>query len=63
MLKAPSQLQHLKDQIVKKREEMIVIAKETGYISHQTVTCSQELDQIILEIQKINQTGRDCVDK
>ncbi|WP_456275763.1 aspartyl-phosphate phosphatase Spo0E family protein [Bacillus sp. AK128] len=34
-----------------KREEMITIAMETGFTSKETITCSQELDQLIIQYQ------------
>ncbi|WP_078381292.1 aspartyl-phosphate phosphatase Spo0E family protein [Sutcliffiella halmapala] len=39
--------------IKEKRASMIVLANKTGYISEQTIKCSQDLDKLIYEYQEI----------
>lgn len=43
----------LLEQIQKKREEMIAIARETGLNSNETILCSQELDKLIYKYQEV----------
>ncbi|MFS0638604.1 aspartyl-phosphate phosphatase Spo0E family protein [Mesobacillus foraminis] len=45
----------LLEQIQKKREEMIAIARETGLSSNETILCSQELDKLIYKYQALVQ--------
>jgi stage 0 sporulation regulatory protein len=40
--------------IKEKRDSMIVLANKTGYISDQTIKCSQDLDKLIYEYQKMS---------
>ncbi|MCA1029421.1 aspartyl-phosphate phosphatase Spo0E family protein [Bacillus timonensis] len=42
----------LLQQIDEKREEMIQIGMKTGYTSDKTVSCSQELDQLLNQYQR-----------
>lgn len=37
----------IKEEIEQKREEMIYSAKETGFLSVQTISVSQELDRLL----------------
>lgn len=39
--------------IKEKRDTMIAVANKTGYISDQTVKCSQDLDKLIYKYQEI----------
>nr|WP_269151542.1 aspartyl-phosphate phosphatase Spo0E family protein [Sutcliffiella horikoshii] len=39
--------------IKEKRDNMIAIANKTGYISEQTVKCSQDLDKLIYQYQEM----------
>ncbi|TYR79812.1 aspartyl-phosphate phosphatase Spo0E family protein [Priestia megaterium] len=39
-------------QIVQKRQKMVEVAEETGLTSEDTVTCSQELDQLLTLYQQ-----------
>ncbi|MGD6833608.1 aspartyl-phosphate phosphatase Spo0E family protein [Sutcliffiella halmapala] len=39
--------------IKEKRDSMIVSANKTGFISDQTIKCSQDLDKLIYEYQKM----------
>ncbi|WP_223700987.1 aspartyl-phosphate phosphatase Spo0E family protein [Sutcliffiella deserti] len=39
--------------IKEKRHMMMIIANRTGYISQQTIKCSQDLDKLIYEYQKL----------
>lgn len=39
--------------ISKKREEMIAEANASGYTSDQTIKCSQELDQLLNQYQRL----------
>lgn len=38
---------NIKEEIEQKRKEMISLAKETGFHSAQTISVSQELDQLL----------------
>lgn len=40
------------EEIEEKRREMISTAKETGFLSVQTISASQELDQLLNIIQE-----------
>ncbi|WP_342515692.1 aspartyl-phosphate phosphatase Spo0E family protein [Sutcliffiella sp. FSL R7-0096] len=44
---------HLLLLIKEKRDNMIAIANKTGYISEQTVKCSQDLDKLIYQYQEM----------
>lgn len=39
--------------IKEKRDNMMAIANKTGYISEQTVKCSQDLDKLIYQYQEM----------
>ncbi|WP_082380902.1 aspartyl-phosphate phosphatase Spo0E family protein [Bacillus sp. CHD6a] len=39
--------------IKEKRDTMIAVANKTGYVSEQTVKCSQDLDKLIYKYQEI----------
>ncbi|MGG0306912.1 aspartyl-phosphate phosphatase Spo0E family protein [Priestia megaterium] len=39
-------------EIVQKRQKMVQIGEEKGLTNEETVTCSQELDQLLLVYQK-----------
>ncbi|ART75942.1 hypothetical protein B4U37_07825 [Sutcliffiella horikoshii] len=39
--------------IKEKRDTMMAVANKTGYISEQTVKCSQDLDKLIYQYQEI----------
>ncbi|CAG9620557.1 aspartyl-phosphate phosphatase Spo0E family protein [Sutcliffiella rhizosphaerae] len=44
---------HLLLLIKEKRDTMIVVANKTGYISEQTIKCSQDLDKLIYQYQEL----------
>ncbi|MCM3616722.1 aspartyl-phosphate phosphatase Spo0E family protein [Sutcliffiella horikoshii] len=39
--------------IKEKRDNMITVANKTGYVSDQTVKCSQDLDKLIYKYQEM----------
>ncbi len=39
--------------IKEKRDNMMAVANNTGYISEQTVKCSQDLDKLIYQYQEM----------
>jgi hypothetical protein len=39
--------------IKEKRDSLIAVANQTGYISEQTVKCSQDLDKLIYKYQEM----------
>jgi Spo0E like sporulation regulatory protein len=44
----------LKEEIERKKMEMILIAEKKGTTSSQTLNCSQELDKLIYKFQKLS---------
>jgi stage 0 sporulation regulatory protein len=51
-LKKQSKSEALFIQIVRKRQKMVEIGGKTGLSSEETITCSQELDQLLTLYQK-----------
>lgn len=47
-----TEIDDLENRINELKKELILIAKETGLNSHDTINCSQELDQLIVVYQK-----------
>jgi hypothetical protein len=46
-------LLHLEEAIKEKREEMISVGMEKGLLSEETIFCSQELDELINEYNRL----------
>ena len=40
-------------EIDRKREEMVSVARETGFTSEETIQCSQDLDTLIYQYQTL----------
>ncbi len=47
-----TKMDDLENRINELKKELILIAKETGLNSHDTINCSQKLDQLIVVYQK-----------
>ncbi|MBA9029321.1 aspartyl-phosphate phosphatase Spo0E family protein [Peribacillus huizhouensis] len=47
-----TEMDNLENRINELKKELILIAKETGLNSHDTINCSQKLDQLIVDYQK-----------
>ncbi len=46
-----AEMDDLENRINELKKELILIAKETGLNSHDTINCSQKLDQLIMVYQ------------
>ena len=47
-----TEMDNLENRINELKKKIILIAKETGLNSHDTINCSQKLDQLIVVYQK-----------